>query len=265
MGRRLVVWLALGAAVAGCVGAWIAHRRAEDRRRVEVNRQGEASTDTFDLAIMRNDPRALDRLISEGRMRPGSLGALLNWVASRNESASVEVLLKHGCDPNGEHPYGTPLATAAAKGNRAMVELLLRYRADPNMKSAGFNSPLHCAVYYNQVHIARSLIEAGAKIDSRELVYGPSRPKLRRAADKPNRGNQHTIGGLSVMRKPLPRKNVSPIMLAAWLDEPEMVRMLLKYHPNVALKTNEGETALELARREDNHEIVKTLERVARP
>jgi hypothetical protein len=261
IGRRLALWAVIAVAVLSCMGAWNAKKRAAELRRYKVEQKLEAFRSAAEMALFRDDPSELDRQLSFNLARPEQLRAWLNRVVGQWQTKSVAVLLKHGSDPNGDYPTGTPLRVAAATGNREAVEMLLKYGADVNRTADGFNSALLCAVYWNQVKIARILLDAGAMLDDRELIYGPDpgAHKHRCPIDGKGPSDRAYIGGPNYERHPS-KKLVSPIMLAAWLDEPEMVRMLLEFKPSLTAKTRERETALDLAKQEGNVEVIKILQ-----
>ena len=68
------------------------------------------------------------------------------------------------------------LALACAHGQVRVAQLLLDARVDPNLYNPdGFHShstPLHQAVWENHEAIVRLLVERGARLDIRDLIYG---------------------------------------------------------------------------------------------
>jgi ankyrin repeat protein len=57
------------------------------------------------------------------------------YMASQNGHTSVvDVLLRHGADPNlANHDGFTPLCIASQNGHTSVVDVLLRHGADPNI------------------------------------------------------------------------------------------------------------------------------------
>jgi ankyrin repeat protein len=76
----------------------------------------------------------------------------------------VELLLKHGADPNARDAQGgTPLYYAARDGCVEVVRiLLLRQGADLNARDAEGNTPLHRAAANCRYTLAQLLIQHGA-------------------------------------------------------------------------------------------------------
>jgi hypothetical protein len=263
--------LILIVAVAGCLGAWSVHRPGEleeERRREEIRRAKESAKVAVGLAALNRDWARVDQLLTENPDLPVDLPFMLESAAYRGDTRLAEVLLDRGCNPDGAPGREFLLSTAASMGHRSTIELLLRRGAHADRISADGPPPLHSAVYGNQVRIARMLLRAGSEIDAQVVMDGPYPGKhRRRLLDNDVKIVMATSGGGRMggsTFKPPPRKDVSPIMLAAWLDEPEMVRLLLEYQPNLELKTEQGETALDLARKEGNQEVVRVLSRAAR-
>ncbi|MCA9406779.1 MAG: ankyrin repeat domain-containing protein [Candidatus Omnitrophica bacterium] len=83
----------------------------------------------------------------------------------------VQVLLKHGANPNKVRSVGTqapsfsPIYDAARVGDVHIVKLLLEAGAD--VDGCGDSSPLHAAAWKGHLDVAKVLLEAGASIHRR--------------------------------------------------------------------------------------------------
>lgn len=73
----------------------------------------------------------------------------------------VEILLKHGANPNiGANTMKIPLRTAVSKKSAKVVAILLKYGADPNIEDAIGETPLFEAIYAGDTQIINLLLEA---------------------------------------------------------------------------------------------------------
>jgi ankyrin repeat protein len=117
----------------------------------------------------------------------------LHLAVRHNHRAMVQLLLARGADvnaastyavPRGKNPKNvhngvTPLKLAAQCGYEEMVELLLERGADPNLAAAGGEpadyppvqlSALMWAARYNDLGIARKLLQHGAQTEPRDWL-----------------------------------------------------------------------------------------------
>ena len=84
---------------------------------------------------------------------------------------------------------GSPIHEASRRGRLACVKLLCRARADIKQRDAVTSeTPLHCAVVFGHVQVARILVEAGCDLNAQDLaggVYPPARSHPRPPTDPP--------------------------------------------------------------------------------
>jgi len=108
--------------------------------------------------------------------------------------------------------YEDPLVSAVRSGDVKAAKALLASGEDPN-RPFGVNDwpPLMHAVHKNQIKTATVLLTYGADVD----CGGPD--------------------------------GMTPLMMAAAYGNADMVRLLLKHHADLHLKTSEGSTALDYA------------------
>lgn len=66
-----------------------------------------------------------------------------------------------------ENMYATPLVLAISKGDLVVVKKFLEYGVDVNEMTNG-KTPLMYAARYNELEIAKLLIEKGAKVDVKD-------------------------------------------------------------------------------------------------
>ena len=118
-----------------------------------------------------------------------------------------------------------PLGIAAHFGKEDIVRILLRNHANPNSSSQnGFQVfPLHAALGNQQDIIAKMLIEAGAEVN----VVQSSR--------------------------------ITPLHIAAQYGNIDMIIILLENGANIAIQTDQGQTASDLAADRGFKEIAEIL------
>ncbi|XP_065853514.1 uncharacterized protein [Euphorbia lathyris] len=89
-------------------------------------------------------------------------GTPLIWAAGHAQNETVEVLLEHHANPNGETEDGiTPLLSAVAAGSLTCIELLVQAGANVNVHAGGA-TPLHIAADNGSLYILDCLLKAGA-------------------------------------------------------------------------------------------------------
>ena len=92
---------------------------------------------------------------------------VLSFICSASTSQEqieiVELLLKHKADPNimTEHKR-TPLLVASIRGNNELVELLLKHKADPNLADQSDWTPLMYTCDLGDYETSELLLKAGA-------------------------------------------------------------------------------------------------------
>ena len=127
----------------------------------------------------------------------------------------VELLLKHGANPNIENKDGaTPLyvASKSYKNKKDIVELLLKYGADPNYYESG-RAPISAASNNGHTDIVELLLKYGADVN--DVISG----------------------------------GYSPLMMACVTGKYDTVKFLLENGAEVNVKNYKGETPLSLASR----------------
>jgi hypothetical protein len=101
--------------------------------------------------------------------------------AAGGDDEEVERLLAAGQSPNDAGILGSPIHEASRRGRLACVKLLCRARADIKQRDAVTSeTPLHCAVVFGHVQVARILVEAGCDLNAQDLaggVFPPARSR----------------------------------------------------------------------------------------
>ena len=115
------------------------------------------------------------------RDRLGFTGMI--WAAQTNNNSALRLLLQYGADPNiRDQGFYTALDRAVCTDDPSTAQILLWSRASvtPDQEH-GFTALHHAAYHHNSISFIKPLIEAGCKIDDKEIEpYGQS--SLARAA-----------------------------------------------------------------------------------
>jgi len=172
----------------------------------------------------------------------------LYYAVSFNQTRAVQVLLSHRADPNievssrsSEFP-ATPLQSASYLGNLRIASLLIEAGARVSAAGPTGRTALHFAVLAMHLDLMRYLIEKGAGIDARD-AEGTS--PLDEAVW---RGYLDAVAILLAngarLNEPEPKTGATPINEAAYRGNTRLVKYLLQFHPDLAIKDKNGYSPL---------------------
>lgn len=179
-------------------------------------------------------------LMAKGAALTGGKFTPLLAAASANDLDMVRLFIEKGVDANQATPNGyTPLQLAAGAENLAMVKLLLAKGADVNAATMGalevrkgplalnHLTPLMDAAPYGTPELLRTLLDAGAQVNAKDI------------------------------------RDMTPMMQAVSSEtqNPDVVRLLLEKGADVRAKSNDGETALDWAKKFGNPEVIGLLQK----
>ena len=144
-----------------------------------------------------------------------------------NEVALVRELIKQGVNINElDTNQDAPLIMAAYKGYTGIVKLLLEAGADVAVVDPGMKATaLHAAAYAGNAEAAKLLLESKIDIDKQ----GP-------------------YNGYTALHD------------AVWQNNVETAKILIEAGANLNIKSNSGETALDLAKSRNYEKIVAVIE-----
>ena len=184
------------------------------------------------------DPNAADAQVTTalemavGNEDPELVGLLLargathtpRSAARLGDLAAVERLLAGGTDPNARDYYGSTTLHDSIR-HLGVAVVLLHHGADPRARDSYGETPLHIwAQVGTDAAVASALVEAGAEVNARN-VYGET-----------------------------------PIYLTGLLDNPEAATVLLRLGADPMIPNCDGETPIEVARRQGHDDVVRVIE-----
>jgi ankyrin repeat protein len=150
----------------------------------------------------------------------------LLFAAQQGDVDSARRLLAAGANVNDKAPAGmSALVIAAHGGHGRLGEFLLDQGADPNLADAGYTA-LHVAILHRDLQLVNALLSHGANVDAPIMKATPARRASRDYA-------------LS-----LAMTGGTPLWLAAYFKEPEIMHTLVAKGANPLLATPTGKTVL---------------------
>jgi ankyrin repeat protein len=220
----------------------------------------------------------------------------LNNAVLGNDKARVQFLMEKGADANVRDAQGyPPIVNAARKSYVDMVRLLAEWKADLNVTdSDGWNAlmfaawrddvqviealtdrsadlevrnpagltPLCIAIQHGKTAAASTLIQAGANVNVKVGTAQYTPVMLAILA-----GSKDTVEALLKRGADVNAVNaggVTALMIAAAKNAPEIASLLLGQGANPATHSEDGRTALGIAREHGNDSVIKLLERAAK-
>ena len=150
----------------------------------------------------------------------------LLFAAQQGDVESARRLLAAGANVNDKAPAGTSaLVVAAHGGHGKLSEFLLDQGADPNLADAGY-AALHVAILHRNLQLVNALLAHGANPNVPIMKPTPARRASRDYA-------------LS-----LAMTGGTPLWLAAYFKEPDIMRALVAKGANALVATPNGKTVL---------------------
>ncbi len=197
---------------------------------------------------------------------------LLVAAAHDGASAIVKLLLEKDADPSVRGTLNTtPLLEATAANDTATVTLLLQKGVDVNAKDFTGQTPLMNAASFGNIEVMKMLMAKGAdvnavgftgggKVKNGPIALGPFTPLIWAAAyASPEAVKLLLDAGAKVDAQDV--RGMTPLMLAVASDRPEprVIRLLLAKGASPTIKSKNGETALDWAKKFGNPPILDAL------
>jgi len=243
--------------------------------------QGSSVDSEFYDAVIANDVDRTDYLLGKGAHVNGlsDLGETALTTASRAGCiAMMQLLVRHGAKVDRPDGDGlTPLMGAVQRDQAAAVKFLLAHGAAIDKGAPRGFTPLSLAIEEQQYDAAYVLIEAGANVNTPASTHRLT-PLMVVASELPPESDsmvrimqQH--GPMEIARALLAHKanlntvdadGVTALMIAAAHDNAQMIALLVQAGANPHMKSAAGETARDIAVRNDNLGAVRILDLLVR-
>lgn len=181
----------------------------------------------------------------------------LIWAAAEGNSEAVAALLKAGANPNAASKAGfTPLVFTAENGDVKSAASLTEAGADVNYTVPRASSVLLIAVTANKHEVAKLLVAKGASVTAKDPTgTTPLHTAVElgdldlvklliakgadvNAATVPKQGDR-----MGILQRP-PTGQQTPLMIAARVNRPDIMRVLIEAGANPKLHATDGSTLL---------------------
>jgi quinoprotein dehydrogenase-associated probable ABC transporter substrate-binding protein len=242
---------------------------------------GSSVDEEFYDSVLANDVARAAYLLGKGADVNGlsNLGESALTTASRAGCIEMmRLLVRHGArvnQPDGEG--STPLMSAVQRNQARAVSFLLAHKAAIEKGAPRGFTPLSLAIEEQQFDAAYALIEAGADVNFAASTHRLT-PLMVVASELPPEPDsmvrilqQH--GPMEVARALLAHKarldsvdadGVTALMIAAAHDNSQMIALLVQAGADPRMKSAAGETARDIAVRNDNLGAVRILDLLVR-
>lgn len=242
---------------------------------------GSSVNDEFYDAVIANDVDRAGYLLGKGANVNGlsNLGETALTTASRAGCmAMMQLLVKDGARVDRPDGDGlTPLMGAVQRDQAAAIKFLLAHGAGIEKGAPHGFTPLSLAIEEQQYDAAYALIEAGADVNTPASTHRLT-PLMVVASELPPESDsmvrmlqQH--GPMEIARALLAHKakldtvdadGVNALMIAAAHDNSQMIALLVQAGANPNMRSAAGETARDIAVRNDNLGAVRILDLLVR-
>ncbi|KAG5455269.1 Protein phosphatase 1 regulatory subunit 27 [Clonorchis sinensis] len=173
----------------------------------------------------------------------------LHWAACGGHLDLVEKLIASGVDKDcKDQSNWTPLMIAVSAGRDQVAQFLIEEaKADVNAINSTGQCPMHYAASKNRLEIARCLLSAGARVDTRD--WGGTTP-LHRAVSQ---GNLDMVKLILEQASSTDVTNIAdnegstPLHYACEEDNMSAIRLLLDAGASVSYENKAGKTPLDVA------------------
>ena len=201
-------------------------------------------------------PLAVVLLTVTACSEPDRPSITLYLAVQRGDLDQLERHIYWGTNINAVLPNGQyPLHVAAEKGRIVMVKTLLKHGAEIDPADASGETPLGLAILAGRTQIAEVLLSAGARLEASQLLL--------KAADA-NVTDRDTLRFLIAHGADTEQRNAdgdTALLIAIRRDNHRLATHLVRAGAEVNVQAADGQSALALARQLGFAELIQLLER----
>ena len=234
--------------------------------------EGADITQELSNAVIANDLDRVKFLVSKGAdvNKVDSQGwTPLQSAARQRQDKMIALLIGLGADVNAGDP--TPLVAAVMRDHVPSIKVLLDHGAHIEKPGQDGFKPLPLAIAEDKYEAAKTLMEAGAKVNELSGEDGLTPLMIAAGQTSPAEGAMFVPGstrptdiarglidgGADVNAQS--KTGVTALMIAAAHNNPPMIGMLIDAGADPNLKNNIGQTAAEVAERNGNLEAQQAI------
>lgn len=244
-------------------------------------KDGSSVNQEFFDAVLANDVDRTAYLIGKG----ANVNKLTNLGESALATAAgagcmqmMQLLVKHGARVNRPDSNGaTPLMSAVERNQAKAIKFLLAHGANIERGAPPGFTPLSLAIEEQQFDAAYALIQAGANVNAPASTHRLT-PLMVVASELPPEPDSlvrilQDHGPMDIARALLAHKakvdavdadGVTALMIAAAHDNSQVIALLIQAGANPHMKSAAGETARDIAVKNDNLGAVRILDLLVR-
>ena len=186
--------------------------------------------------------------------------SVLGWAVHLHQDHVVDLLLQKGAKPRRHEWYvGGPMVEAVIREDVSLLKRLLGVIGRPRNPQDYFWSPLTVAMSrdHHEIALVELFLDQCKCVKDKRFWYSMMCTAAREAT--PEIARLLLSRGGAVNLEPIDG-GISPLMLAAGFNSPDMVKMLLDARAKISAKDKDGKTALDYAlkwKRTENIQLLK--------
>ncbi len=238
--------------------------------------EGADVNDELANAVLAGDPKRIKFVLDHGaninHINAQGYG-LLHEAARYRDSETLQLLLDLGANPDIQDINGwTPLIHAAYRNHVPSIEILVNKNANLELTTKNNYTALAIALGERKFWATRALVEAGANVNA--LIGDKNMTPLMIAAihHKSKDREKNIIEGtepIDIAKLLLEHgakidaqttHGETPVMFAAAHDNSPIIAFLVENGADLLIKSNSGETALDVAKENRSDGAIKSLE-----